>query len=128
MSIIKLLTALLLTGLFATSFPVFAKHSVVIKHSFSFNPVEWHLTLEMGGFSIVNQTTKSQFVQVVLNKGSVSVFKLVNGKQSCYAALGGNSVINSTICELAAGEKLNIDLDYLPLNDARGTYQIEQAT
>ena len=127
MSIKKLFLALLLTSFNFSTASAFAKQLISINESFAFNPVNWHLTLATGGFSIINETTKNQFVQIVLNTGSVGVYKLVNDELSCKSSLGGSSVNNSTVCELAPGERLQIDLDYEPMTDATGTYQIEMA-
>lgn len=125
MNIKKSFWALLCTGIFFFNASTFAKQSININESFAFHPVKWHLNIITGGFSIQNQTTKNQFVQIVLNTGSITVFKLINNELSCENALGGNSVSNSAVCELAPGESLHINLDYQPLAEATGTYQIK---
>ena len=87
--------------------------------------MHWDLNAITGSFALYNQTTKTQFIQVVLDKGSVAVFTLINGVMNCYSALGGNSVINSTVCEVPPGNSLNVDFDFNSTSDACGTYQIE---
>lgn len=44
---------------------------------------------------------------------------------SCNANLGGDSVVKSTVCEIAPGERLGVDINYPSSMEATGTYQIE---
>jgi len=108
------------------SLPTYAVQTITLNHDARFDPVKWRVTQVTGGFSIKNGTTKHQYIQIVLNNGSVEVFKkTMNNGIDCVASLGGNAVTRSTICELSPSETLYIDKDFSYPEDAVGTYQIE---
>ncbi|MEO8400527.1 MAG: hypothetical protein ABI597_01865 [Gammaproteobacteria bacterium] len=97
------------------------------KNNLGFAPVAWDIGCELGGFSLVNETTKKQYVQIVINTGSIYVFKRGDQKSiGCSAGLEAHTNKYSTICELEPTESLAVDLDFAsPGCIATGTYQVE---
>lgn len=120
----KFFTAFSIISFFCIAHSSFASLATITNKA-SFEPVEWYTTLEEGGFSIVNQTSKTQYVQVVVNSGRVGTTKIVGNKMSCQADLLAKSSHAATICELAPKEKLIVDIDMASGMNASGTYQIE---
>lgn len=120
---------LLFIGTLAISLSAYANQTISVNKNSSFAPVNWRITQVTGGLSLNNETSKSQFVQIVINEGSVGIFKRTkDGGTGCIASLGGNSVQKSTTCELAADETLFIDKDFSNPVDATGIYQVEMAS
>ncbi len=96
----------------------------------NFNPVEWHLTQDNGQYSIVNLTSRAQFVLVTLKKGAVGTFvSSFDGQDNtdCRATLSDTTYQHSMVCELKPNMTLNIDKDFSDEGDAKGTYQIEMS-
>lgn len=92
----------------------------------SFSRINWHATMQNGGFVIVNQTEKKQYIEVVIKTGEISVLTLHNGsfgscKQNLNASMGPYSVI----CELAPNDAMEADIDFEKMAEATGTYQIK---
>lgn len=113
-------------SLVVISLQVYAKETIALTKNLKFDPVAWRITQVTGGFSILNETTKKQFIQVVVNEGAIGTFKITKqNERDCVASLGGISVTKSTVCELAPNERLFIDKDFADQVDATGTYQVQ---
>lgn len=100
--------------------------TVTLKQSMDFSPVKWRLNLAVGEFTLQNDTSKNQFIQVVLKKGSIGIYKpMAGGGVGCLDNLISSGVRKSSICELAPNETLHILKDMAEAHDATGTYQVQ---
>ncbi len=98
--------------------------------SANFNPVEWHLTQDNGQYTIINATSRVQFVLVTLKYGAVGTFASTYDNENtpdCMATLSDATFQHSILCELKPNYFLNIDKDFSNEHDAKGTYQIEMS-
>ena len=64
---------------------------------------------------------------MVIKKGRVGVFKLVNQGLACNADLDSDRANRSVVCGLQPNERLNVDLDFVTMKNAHGTYQVEMS-
>ena len=119
----------LFAGLFLSlisSATLAAKPLPVGLKKFTFNPVSWHATIGNGGFSLENQTNKTQYVQVTIETGEISVSTINNNEVGkCRKDLKAQSASLSVICELGPKDRLIADLDFSRVGEATGTYQVE---
>lgn len=116
--------------LLIVSSSVFAKQMITLDQKTTFDAVKWRITPQIGGIGFVNQTSKVQFIQVVLTSGSVGAYKISNSNVSigCQTDLKANSNQTSMICELAPNDRFAIDLDMATMRDATGTYQVQMSS
>jgi hypothetical protein len=92
-----------------------------------YQPVEWHATMQNGGFGIENKTHKTQFVQVAIKSGEIYVYTLDSSHKlgSCEQSLNASTGPYSIICELAPGDTMAADIDFARMSEATGTYQVK---
>ncbi len=114
-------------SLLLVSNSVFAAPSVIIAFKqANFAPVEWHATMQNGGFGIQNQTGKFQHVQVAIKSGEIYVYTVRgNTLGSCKQDLNADTGPYSVVCDLAPNDVLAADLDFAKMTDATGTYQVK---
>ncbi len=121
----SILLVVAVLGLLGASLPVLATQTITAKNVTNFEPVKWRITQITGGFPLINETSKTQVVQLVLEHGAVGTHKkALNHTNHCEHYLSDGSMIKSIICELAPSEVLYIDKEFNDPSDATGTYQI----
>ena len=115
---------LLLAGLSSVALFAEAGQVLTINEGARFSPVEWYVASgdEKSSVSIVNQTSRMQYVQVSIKAGLVDVSV---DNENCHATLDVNRQ-QATICEIGSHEAVVIRLIEKDKDYAYGNYEVEE--
>lgn len=117
---------LIAAGLLLANSAVFAGKSATINLSnANFSPVAWHASWQNGGFTLKNNTSKTEYVQVVIEKGHIAPVMQRNNNVAVLQELVAESNHFSDVYELAPNDTISFDLDFADNKEASGTYQVE---